>query len=82
MAFRTPTKANSLWLHPLLRIVLLPPNGFLETGLRMWPAEKSEYSDPVLSAAVRSLQSGLLRYYREKWAPFAHFRGKNRGISL
>ncbi len=32
--------------------------------------------------AVRSLQSGLLRNYREKWASFAYFGITSGGISL
>jgi hypothetical protein len=48
----------------------------------MWPAEKSRHRDPVLSGAVRSLQSDLLWNYREKWASFAYSRGKGGGISL
>jgi hypothetical protein len=56
--------------------------GLGETGLRMCPLEKNRESDPNLSRAVRSLQSGLLGNYREKWACLAHFRGKRGGISL
>ena len=47
----------------------------------MWPAEKSRFSDAVLSGAVRSLQSGFLKNYREKWASVAYFSGKGVGIS-
>ena len=54
----------------------------LETGLRMRSAEKSRDSAPVLSGAVRSLRSGLLRNNREKLAYFAYFRGNDGGISL
>jgi len=53
----------------------------LETGLRMCPAEKSRDSDPVLSGAVRSLRSRLLRNNREKWAYFAYLRGGRRNFS-
>jgi len=77
-----PTKVNSQWLNPRLLIALHSPTAILETGLRMCPAEKSRDSDPVLSFAVRFLQSGLLRNYREKWASFAHFGGKGGGIYL
>jgi len=48
----------------------------------MCPPEKSRDSDPDLTRAVRSLQSGLLSKCREKWASFAYFEGKGRGISL
>ena len=77
-----PTKVNSLWLNPRLRIALHSPSALCETGLRVCRPEKSRDSDPVLSGVVRSLQSGLLRKNREKWACFAYFGGKDRGISL
>jgi hypothetical protein len=63
-------------------IALHSPDALLETGLRVCPPEKRRDSDAVLSRAVRSLQSGLLRKNREKRATFAYFGGKNRGISL
>ena len=53
-----------------------------ETGLRMSSPEKSRDSDPVLCRAFRSLQSVLLRNYREKRASFACFGVKDDGISL
>jgi hypothetical protein len=77
-----PTKVNSLWLNPRLLIALHSPSVLCETGLRVCPPEKRRDSDPVLSRAVRSLQSGLLGKNREKRASFAYFGGKNRGISL
>ena len=54
----------------------------LETGLRRSPAEKRRDSGPVLSWAVRSLRSGLLRNNRKKWEYFAYFGEKDGGISL
>ena len=63
-------------------IALHSPYALFETGLRVCPPEKSRDSDPDLTLAVRSLQSGLLKNYREKWASFAYFDGKGSGISL
>jgi hypothetical protein len=77
-----PTKVNSPWTNSRLPIALHSPSALCETGLRVCPPEKSRDGDPVLSGAVRSLQSGLLRKNREKWATFAYFGGKDRGISL
>jgi hypothetical protein len=76
------TKVNSQWPNPRRVIALHSPDALLETGLRMCPAEKSWRSDPVLNRAVRSLQSGLFRNYRDKWAYFAYFWGNGGGISL
>ena len=59
-------------------LALHSPHAFLETGLRMCPAEKSRCRNPVLPRAVLSLQSGLLTNCREKWASFAYFEGKRR----
>jgi hypothetical protein len=75
-------EVNSLWLNFQLLIALHSPYAVLETGLRMCPAEKSRDSDLVVTLGVRSLQSGLLRNYREKWASFAYFEGKSFGVSL
>jgi hypothetical protein len=63
-----PTKVNLPWLNPRLLIALHSPSALCETGLRVCSPEKSRDSDPVLSGAVRSLQSGLLRKNRDKWA--------------
>jgi hypothetical protein len=46
------------------------------------PCGEKPGSYPLLNGAVRSLQSGLPANYREKWASFAYFGGKNAGISL
>ena len=56
--------------------------GALETGLCMCPVEKSRDRDPLLSRAVRSLQSGLSRKNREIRACFAYFGGTGGEISL
>ena len=80
--FTFRTKVNSRSPNPQLLIALHSPNGLRETGLRMCPPEKSRDSDPDLTRAVRSLQSGLLSNYREMRASFAHFGGKDGGISL
>ena len=77
-----PTKVNSPWPNPRLLIALHSPNALPETGLRTCPAEKKPGQCPVPSRAVRSLQSGLLRNYREKWASFAYFGGKVGDFSL
>ena len=48
----------------------------------MCPAEKSREVTP-LSTEQSVLSSPVcLRNYREKWASFAYFGGKNAGISL
>jgi hypothetical protein len=75
-------KVNSLSPNPQLLIALHSPNGLRETGLHLCLPEKRPERDALLSRAVRSLQSGLLRNYREKWATFAYFCGKDDGISL
>jgi hypothetical protein len=64
--FKQMLKVNSLLLTSQPLIALHSPNALFETGLRMCPAEKNRDSDPILSRAVRSLQSGL--------------SGNNRGI--
>ena len=69
-------------MNPRLLIALHSPSVLCETGLRVGPPENRRDSDPVLSRAVRSLQSGLLRNYREQWASFAYFGENNGGVSL
>src|SRR5271155_1081924 len=44
--------------------------------------QRKAMSVPLRSRAVRSLRSMLLSKYREKWAGFAYFWGKDGGISL
>jgi hypothetical protein len=80
--FHVQEKVKSRSLNPQLLIALHSPKGLHETGLRVCPPEKSRDSDPNLTHAVRSLQSGLLKNCREKWATFAYFEGKGSGISL
>jgi len=75
-------KVNSLWPNSRCVIALHSPSAPLQTGLHMCPAEKSRDSDPLRCRAVRSLQSGLPRNYREKWAYSAHFEGKGGDVSL
>ena len=48
----------------------------------MCPAEKSRDSDALRSRVVRSLQAGLSKKNREKWAYFAYFEEKWDGLSL
>ena len=77
-----PEKVNPLWPNLRFLIALHSPSPLGKTGLRMCPAEKSRDNDPVLSWAVRSLQSGLLGKNREIRACFAHFGGTGSGNSL
>ena len=79
---RMPTKVNSLWSEASAFDRLAFALRLRETGLRMSSPEKSRDSDPVLCRAFRSLQSVLLRNYREKRASFACFGVKDDGISL
>src|SRR5271155_3075830 len=76
------TKVNPRWLDCRLVIALHSPNASLETGLRMYPPEKSPDSDPLRCRAVRSLQSGLCANNREIRACFAYFGVKGGGLSL
>jgi hypothetical protein len=62
-------------------IALHSPYAFLKLDRACALPEKSRHSDPVLNWAVRSPQSGLSRYYREKSAYFAYFEGKWSGLS-
>ena len=80
--FKFWSKVKSRSTNPRLLIALHSPKGLRETGLRMCPSEKRWDSDPDLTRAVPSLPSGLLRNYREKWAPFAYFEVRGGGISL
>ena len=73
-----PTEVNSLCTNPRLLIAFRSPYAPLETGLRVWPPEKSRDSDALQCRLVRSLQSGLSRKNREIRACFAHSAG-NRG---
>jgi hypothetical protein len=78
--FKQMLKVNSLLLTSQPLIALHSPNALFETGLRMCPAEKNRDSDPILSRAVRSLQSGLFGNNRGKLAYFAYLRGIEAGI--
>ena len=82
LASKVLAEVNSTWPNPRSLIALHSPNAILKTGLCMCPPEKSRDSDRIRCRGVRSLQSGLLKSYREKWASFAYFEGKGSGISL
>ena len=75
------TKVNSLRPNAQLLIALHSLCALAETGLLMC-LEKSRDSEPVPSGAVRSLQSGLMRNYRENWASLAYFEGEGGEIYL
>ena len=69
-------------MNPRLLIALHSPSVLCETGLRVGPPENRRDSDPILSRAVRSLQSGLQKKYCKKWASFAYFEGRGGAVSV